>query len=100
MSKNNCDITKAKAGQTVYVVLDNHASREYSVSVEKLTVTNDSIPPVECNPFYNGKVSRHSLKEIAVRTGNKKPWYIRSTKKRAEKVARDAEAMNKFYVNI
>ncbi|CAH9012033.1 conserved hypothetical protein [Vibrio phage 434O48-1] len=100
MSKNNCDITKVRAGQTIYLISCDHRKRGYSTKLEKIVVTNDPVPPIECDPFYDGKVSRHSLKKIAELTGNKKPWYIRSTRNRAEKVARDAGLMNSFFANM
>lgn len=100
MSKNNCDITKARAGQTVYAALRDHSKCGYSLKIERLMVTNEPAPPIYCDPFYGGKVSRHSLKKFAKLTGNKKLWYIRSTRNGAEKVARDAELMNSFLADM
>lgn len=55
-----------KAGQTVYVVMDNFgANFDFSEPlnhwVESFHVTNDPLPPQYTVPYWQGRVSRHYL---------------------------------------
>lgn len=58
------DLTKMRAGQTVYFVdTDIHKRRDWQYSVRKLMVNNAPIPHESVDCFYGEMVSRHALKD-------------------------------------
>ncbi|BAV81125.1 hypothetical protein [Vibrio phage CKB-S2] len=100
MSKNKCDISKLRAGQTIYAVITDVTTDYYDYKVVQLRVTNEPPTPQGCDPFYKGKVSRHSMRNWSLLSGCKKPWFIRGTRGGAEKVMLDKERHEKRMAEI
>ncbi len=85
------DLTKAKAGQTIYYINDNMpCSKPFEMWIEKVMVTNDPIPPEGEMFIWGGKVSRHSLALIAAIAESNRVPYIKATHKQAEIAMKDA----------
>ena len=80
------DLTKAKAGQTIYYINDNmFRSNNIKMWIEQVVVTNDPVPPMGVQPIWNGKVSRHSLALLAKNMKTNRLPYLKATRKQAER---------------
>lgn len=80
------DLTKAKAGQTIYYINDNmFRSNDIKMWIEQVVVTNDPVPPMDVQIIWNGKVSRHSLALLAKNMKTNRLPYIKATRKQAER---------------
>ncbi len=80
------DLTKAKAGQTIYYINDNmFRSNNIKMWIEQVVVTNDPVPSMGVQPIWNGKVSRHSLALLAKNMKTNRLPYLKATRKQAER---------------
>ncbi len=80
------DLTKAKAGQTIYYINDNvFRSNNIKMWIEQVVVTNDPVPPMGVQIIWNGKVSRHSLARLAEYMETNRLPYLKATRKQAER---------------
>ncbi len=94
------DLTKAKAGQTIYFINDNILiDNNFKMWVEQIVVTNDPVPPEGEIFIKEGKVSRHSLALIAKQMETNRVPYIKASRKQAERATEDMMRLVKKHCN-
>ncbi len=84
------DLTKAKAGQTIYFINDDFPrTGKLDMWIEQAKVTNAPVPPEGEIFIKEGKVSRHSLALIAKQMETNRVPYIKASRKQAERAMED-----------